>query len=68
MAKYNTFDEHRRAKQAQRDKDAEDLAADRVTAKELTRRNSLFAHFPPGSITIKHDPFLERYRKRKAPR
>lgn len=69
VAKYNTFDpvEHRRAKQAQRDKDAEDLAAGRVTAEELTRRNSMFAGFPPGSIRIKHDPYLERYKAKKKP-
>jgi hypothetical protein len=62
-----TFDpvEHRRQKQAAREKDAEDLVAGRVTAEELNRTNSLFASFPPGSITIKHDPFAERYRKKQ---
>jgi hypothetical protein len=58
MVKPGTFDpvEHRRAKQAAREKDADDLAAGRVTAEELTMRNSLFASFPPGSITIKEYP------------
>lgn len=35
-----------------------------MTAEELARQNSLFGSFPPGSITIAHDPYAERYRKK----
>jgi hypothetical protein len=65
MVKPGTFDpvEHRRQKQAAREKDAADLASGRVSPEELTRRNSLF---PEGvALRIKHDPYLERYKGKR---